>query len=549
MFYMSFQFINKAFNWNLRRHFKSPVLFYVGQTIGSPISSQSPLKNPLQNIASDADNTTYVHNTKIACLSGMQNQAQLTPDLMPQPGASQTQFGALTAEQLLQVQAELLGRKRFGEAATALAQQLANHLKCDRVSLGWHDKNGMTVVAASYVAEVHARQETARLVAAVMDEAAEQGVSLIHPEPDTARPHILLAHDELARRQGNALCTVPLVHGGEVLGALTLERRDQGFTPNEAVHFERVASLLAPVLELKHEIGQPFWRRFTTHAKSRVHHLLKSGTPAGRPIKIGLATAAVLLAVLLLFPFAYHVNAPARLEGAIQRTLTAPAEGYLQAVMVRPGDRVKAGQVLAELADQDMRVQQRGLAAELAQHENAQASAQARNDRAEFSTSQGQADAVRAKLELLQQQLERSQVRAPFDGIVIKGDLSQSIGAPVERGAELITLAPDTGYRVMIEAEEAEVADLQPGQTGRLILAALPSRTLPIKVERITPLATTEDGRHFFAVYATLQGKLPALRPGMQGFAKIEAGRRSLLVSWISRSLSWMRLQLWSWGA
>ena len=175
------------------------VLFWTNDRI----SNQRPIapQKPLQNIASDADNTTYVHNTKIACLSGMQNQAQLTPDLMPQPGASQTQFGALTAEQLLQVQAELLGRKRFGEAATALAQQLANRLKCDRVSLGWRGKSGMTVVAASYVAEVHARQETARLVAAVMDEAAEQGVSLIHPEPDTARPHILLAHDELALAQ------------------------------------------------------------------------------------------------------------------------------------------------------------------------------------------------------------------------------------------------------------------------------------------------------------------------------------------------------------
>lgn len=479
----------------------------------------------------------------------MQNQAQLTQDLTSQSSASQTDWGALTAEQLLQVQAELLGRKRFGEAATALTQQLANHLKCDRVSLGWREKNGMAVVAASYVAEVHARQETARLVAAVMDEATEQGVSLLHPEPHTTRPHILLAHDELARRQGNALCTVPLVHGGEILGALTLERRGQGFTPDEAAHFERVASQLAPVLELKYDIGLSVWRRLTTHAKSRLHHLLQSDTPASRPIRIGLAVAALLLAGVLLFPFAYHVSAPAKLEGAIQRTLTAPADGYLHQVFVRPGDRVKAGQVMAELADQDLLVQQRGLAAELAQHENAQASAQARNDRTEFSVSQGQAEAARAKLELLQQQIERSHVRAPFDGIVIKGDLSQSVGAPVERGAELITLAPDTGYRVMIEAEEAEVADLQPGQTGRLILAALPSRTLPITVERITPLATTEEGRHYFAVYATLQGKLPALRPGMQGFAKIEVDQRSLLVSWVSRSLSWMRLQLWSWGA
>jgi hypothetical protein len=70
-----------------------------------------------------------------------------------------------------------------------------------------------------------------------------------------------------------------------------------------------------------------------------------------------------------------------------------------------------------------------------------------------------------------------------------------------------------------------------------------------VRVERITPLASTEAGRHFFAVHATLEGKLPALRPGMQGFAKIEVDKRPLLVNWASRALNWSRIQLWSWGA
>lgn len=460
----------------------------------------------------------------------------------------------LSAEQLLQLQAELLGRKRFAEAATALAQQLASSLKCDRVSIGWLEKNGMEVVAASYVAEVHSRQETARLVAAAMEEAAEQGVRLVHPEPDQASPHILLAHDELARRQGYAICTVPLACDGRVVGALTLERREREFTPAEAAHIERVAAMLAPSLNLKYENSLPLWRRFAADTRARIDHLLKTDTPARKPFLIGVAGVFVLLAAVLLFPFANHVSAPARLEGAVQRVLTAPVDGYLHQVYVRPGDRVKQGQVLAELADQDMQVELRGLEAELAQQQNALISAQARGDRAEYSASQGRAEAARARLDLLQQQIERSHLRAPFDGVVIKGDLSQSIGAPVERGAELVTLAPATGYRVMIEAEETEVAEIRPGQTGRLVLAALPAQTLPLRVERVTPLASSEEGRHFFAVYATLErapqdGALSALRPGMQGFAKIEVGNRPLLVDWVSRAANWTRLKLWSWGA
>jgi len=476
------------------------------------------------------------------------NPAHGTPVLAQQKTPTVSR-AVLSAEQLLQLQAELLGRKRFAEAATALAQQLASSLKCDRASIGWREKHGMQVMAASYVAGIHTRQETARLVAAVMEEAAEQGVKLVHPEPGQGKPHIMLAHEELARRQGYAICTVPLVHVGRIVGALTMERRDREFSAAEASHIERVATMLAPALALKHESGLPLWRRLAEQIRTGIDQVIKTDKPARKPLAIGIISLFALLCGVLLFPFKYHVSAPAKLEGVVQRVLTAPADGYLHQVYVRPGDQVTAGQILAELADQDMQVELRGLEAELAQQQNALVSAQARSDRTEFSISQGRAEAARARLELLQQQIERSHLRAPFDGVVIKGDLSQSIGAPVERGAELITLAPSTGYRVMIEAEESEVADLKAGQTGRLVLAALPSQVMAVRVERITPLASSENGQHFFAVYATLAGSQPALRPGMQGFAKIEVDRRPLLVNWTHRALNWIRIKLWSWGA
>lgn len=455
----------------------------------------------------------------------------------------------LSAEQLLQLQAELLGQRHFSGAATALAQQLADKLGCDRVSIGWRGPRWMTVVATSYVAALQARQETARLAAAVMEEAAEQGVALIHPEPEGSKPRIRLAHEELAQRQGYALCTVPLVHAGQVVGALLLERRAQGFGAEEAAAHEHLACLLAPLLLLKYENDLPLRRRALYAIRTGLNRLLARGTPASKPRMVGLAAGLVLLGFILLFPAPYRVSAPARLEGAIQRTLTAPTDGFLSKAYVRPGDRVKAGQLLAELADEDMRVEQRGLQAELAQNENALAAAQTSGNRVEYGINRAGAAAVQAKLELVQHQIDRAQLRAPFGGVVLKGDLSQSIGAPLERGAELITLAPDSGYRVAIEADESDVADLRPGQNGHLILAALPARTLPIRLERITPLATTENGHHYFTVYATLQDDTPALRPGMQGVVKIDVDRRSLLTSWVARSFNWLRLKLWSWGA
>ena len=49
------------------------------------------------------------------------------------------------------------------------------------------------------------------------------------------------------------------------------------------------------------------------------------------------------------------------------------------------------------------------------------------------------------------QQLERMQIMAPFDGVVVSGDLSQSLGSPVERGDVLFEVAPLDDWRLMLE--------------------------------------------------------------------------------------------------
>lgn len=463
----------------------------------------------------------------------------------PQAGAAPA---PLAADDLLRTLAELLARARFDEAATAMAQHLAARLDCEYAALGWREADAMHVVALSHAATPATHAEFSRLLGAAMDEAADQHRTLTYPEPAAGAPDIVLAHAALARRLDCALCTLPLAHDGRIVGALTLARRDMPFQPDEAQHLERAAALLAPALALKHAAQRPLWRTAFERARAALPAAMRHDGPARRLLLGAAATALVLLGLGFVLPVASHVTAPATLEGAFQRTLTAPADGFLQRAYARAGDRVRAGQVLAELADQDLQVQQRGLEAELAQHENALVSAQARGDREAFIQSQGQAEAARAQLDLVRQQRERSLLRAPFDGVVIKGDLSQSVGAPVARGAELLTLAPSTAYRVMIEADETRIAELRPGQRGELILAALPAHPLAIRVERVTPLASSEPGHHFFAVYAALPAGAPTLRPGMQGYARIEVDKRPLLLGWAQRALNMLRLKLWAWG-
>ena len=170
-----------------------------------------------------------------------------------------------------------------------------------------------------------------------------------------------------------------------------------------------------------------------------------------------------------------------------------------------------------------------------------------KQDRAEVAILGAKLEQARAQLALVQARLQRTQVVAPFDGIVITGDLTQSLGAPVKKGEALMTLAPEHDFRVILEVDERDIADVQLGKAGSLALSALPGDTFPIEVKRITPVATTGQGRNFFEVEAQMKANPDQLRPGLLGVGKVDAGSRSLLWIWTHRVSDWLRLTAWSW--
>ena len=131
--------------------------------------------------------------------------------------------------------------------------------------------------------------------------------------------------------------------------------------------------------------------------------------------------------------------------------------------------------------------------------------------------------------------------------MVVRGDLSQSLGAPVAKGDVLYEIAPVDGYRIILEVDERDIAYVSRGRRGALALAALPGAALALEVQRITPVSTAEGGRNYFRVEASLDQPHDALRPGMEGVARVDVGRRQLLWIWTHGLVDWLRLQAWSW--
>jgi multidrug resistance efflux pump len=276
-------------------------------------------------------------------------------------------------------------------------------------------------------------------------------------------------------------------------------------------------------------------------------HLTALIGPDRLMFKLGTATALGISAFLILVSGEYRVTAEAVLEGTVQRMIVSPIPGYIDEVTARAGDIVEEGQLLCRLDDKDLELERIKWSSEKQKLEREYRQAMAEHDSSRVTILKSQLDQAVARLTLAEDNLSRTRVTSPMAGIIIAGDLTQSLGAPVERGDILFEVAPLDSYRVMLEVDERDVRQLTPGQSGRLALVGLPNQHLPFEIERITPIATTADGRNFFAVEAQLEMHPDLLRPGMKGIGKIDIGKRKLAWIWSHRLIEWFRLWTWTW--
>jgi multidrug efflux pump subunit AcrA (membrane-fusion protein) len=150
-----------------------------------------------------------------------------------------------------------------------------------------------------------------------------------------------------------------------------------------------------------------------------------------------------------------------------------------------------------------------------------------------------------AKLALISDKLEHATLTAPFDGVVVSGDLNQYLGTPVEQGKLLFQIAPLNAYRVILQVDERDISNLTLGQTGKLTLSGLPGQTLDFAVQQITPVANQQEGRNFFRAEARLLGASDRIRPGMEGVGKVGVGSRKLIWIWTHSLVDWFRFWIW----
>ncbi|MBY0310657.1 MAG: HlyD family efflux transporter periplasmic adaptor subunit [Phycisphaerales bacterium] len=456
--------------------------------------------------------------------------------------------------------------------ATALCDQAAAILKCERVCVGlgtgWrHDGRSVRLLAMSHTERIVRGAQSIQQIELAMEECVDQDSEVfVSSDGPIARGCIdRAARDLLQNSSGGVLALPirtrattedgPIIHipgltrehdqAGDyrVRGALLLERHSGPFIAEEIESLRAALDILSPRL-IQLAAGDR-WPgvRLAAMIRSGIATLLG---PRHTWLKLAVVLLLGLAAFALFAKGTYRVECAFKLEAVSRQIVPAPFDGFLREVHVRVGDEVVKGQtILARIDDTQLRLQAAEAQAELATHERDLAVARQEGKTAESQIAQAQAEKIRARIELLDDQIGRAAIIAPMTGVLVVGDLERTLGAPVQTGQTLFEIAPLARLRADLSVPEDQIGDVKLGQIGTLASTAIPSRRIPFTVERIDPIAQVVDQDNNFRVQVRIDATEPWMRPGMEGVAKVDVEQRAYANIWSRRLVNWVRMKLW----
>lgn len=433
----------------------------------------------------------------------------------------------------------------YAPLLTAILATLKQSSGADRVACGIERKGKVSLEGISEIVDLDRRSPHARAIVTAMQEATGE-VNQVAWFRDSAVEEPYPAHAGLANLSDSEQVVTSRLPGvpGENF-VFTFEFSGKGSGSNRlADHCRSLATLSTTPLALRRQHEGGWLRRLVRTLAEGLSNLI---SPLHRWRRIVYIAGALVLLALLLNPTDYRITAKARIEAASQQTVAVPFESYIAEAYARAGEKVTEGALLARLEDRELKTRQRGLLAEAAELRKKHRQAMATGKLSEARVLEARFEQTSARLSLVEEQLQQTEIRSPLDGIVISGDWQRDIGAPVTRGDTLFELAPLNSYRTVLLVEDRDIVQLTTSQHGEIVLAAMPSHPLKLHVSDIVSIADAEELTAVFRVEAILQEEPSSLRPGMEGVAKIVAGERPRWWVWSHDLVEWLRLQWWRW--
>ena len=210
----------------------------------------------------------------------------------------------------------------------------------------------------------------------------------------------------------------------------------------------------------------------------------------------------------------------ATLEAEADAEVIAKVGGEVRRLFVEEGDHVRAGQVLAQLDDRQLRLQAAQTRAARAKAErdfNRQVELHSKGlvSAGAFENLKYDLDNQVAADDLAQLNLSYSEIRAPFAGLVAVRHVK--LGQEIAIGTSMFRVTDPTPLKASVFVPERELARLKPGQSASISVDALAGRSFPALVRLVSPVVDAATAT--FKVTLEVNDPKGDLKPGM--FARV----------------------------
>ena len=208
--------------------------------------------------------------------------------------------------------------------------------------------------------------------------------------------------------------------------------------------------------------------------------------------------------------------ATATLQAEQEAKLISEVPGTVLELLVEEGGHVHKGQLLARVDAARSRLQLREAEADLQRRKNDVARGEkllARHLIAANAQDQAESDfgVRRAEVNLARVQVDKSEIRAPFDGIITRRWIKQ--GQLLAANDAVFDMANFTDLRAELRVPERDAVAIAAGQLVEFTVDALGNRHFEAKVERVAPVVDRDSGT--VKVTVRVENRDGSLRPGL----------------------------------
>ena len=240
----------------------------------------------------------------------------------------------------------------------------------------------------------------------------------------------------------------------------------------------------------------------------------------------------------------FSVSAAGEIGPAEQVSVRPEINGRIASLLVDIGDRVKKGDVLLTLDDQELRNERDSARTDIDRSKLQLAQATRNFERArelfeeklisqeefenyktELDLAQNSLNRSESEFALIEERLTKTQILAPFDCTVLARPVSvgQAVSGSggVGGGTEVLAIADLNQMIIQAHINQADVTRLRVDQVVDVQVEAVPGLNVEGRVERIAPQATIKNNIKGFLARILLRNVDPLIRPGMTANIKI----------------------------